>query len=308
MLQKLHKNARTNYAVRQEIRDSLLSINQLSIKYGLSWKTVKKWKERKSVDDHSSRPKRIRTSLNRFEEDLIVFERKKYKKTIEEIFFSLDGIVPNIYPVKIYRCLARHGLSVLPEELVKAERKVKRFRRYTIGYLHIDTLYTPKISDKKKYIFTCIDRVNKVAFVWLSERKTKEKGLEFLKKVISFYPYKIHYILTDNGGEFTNKAYKGGKAKKVHPFSQYCRFKNISHRTIKYKHPWTNGMVERFNGKIKTKVFRRYIFEDIKDLEIRLIEYINHYNFDVRLRQLNYKTPADFLREKYNHSVQRIVS
>ena len=34
-----------------------------------------------------------------------------------------------------------------------------------IGYLHIDVLYAPKINKKRWYIFTCIDRVSKIAFI-----------------------------------------------------------------------------------------------------------------------------------------------
>ena len=146
MLQKLHKNAKTNYAIRQQIKQSQESISALAKKFNLSWQTVKKWKERDSVEDKSSRPHRLRTTLTQTQEDLIIFERKKFKKTVEEIYFSLEKKIPSLYPLKIYRCLVRWGLNVLPEELIKAERRIKKFKRYTIGYLHLDTLYTPKID------------------------------------------------------------------------------------------------------------------------------------------------------------------
>src|SRR3989304_6153580 len=133
MLQKLHKNAKTNYAIRREIQSSPHSILFLARKHNLSWLTVKKWKEREFVEDKSSRPDKLRISLTNYQEDLILFERKKFKKSIEEIYLALEGDIPNIYPVKIFRCLARYGLSVLPEELVKAERQIKRFRKYSIG-------------------------------------------------------------------------------------------------------------------------------------------------------------------------------
>jgi len=308
MLQKLHKNAKTNYAIRLAIKQSPEPISRLANKYHLSWQTVKKWKERESVEDKSSRPHRLRTSLTREEEDLILFERKKFKKTVEEIFFSVEGIIPNIYPVKIYRCLVRYGLSVLPNELLKAERRIRKFRKYTIGYLHIDTLYTPKINHQRWYVFTCIDRVSKLAFVWITNQKTKASGARFLETVLGFYPYKIHYILTDNGFEFSYKALpEGRRAKNVHPFDQVCLKHKIQHRTIKFKHPWTNGMVERFNQKVKNKVFKRYLFAGVDDLKQKLIDYLNHYNFEVKLRQLNYQTPAGYLKERFNYSIQRIV-
>jgi len=66
-------------------------------------------------------------------------------------------------------------------------------------------------------------------------------------------------------------------------------------------------MVERFNQKVKTKVFRRYLFTGIEDLSEKLTDYLNRYNFEVKLRQLDYKTPAGYLKERFNYLVQRIV-
>lgn len=309
MLQKLHKNARTNYHIRKQIQASSEPISTLARKFNLSWLTVKKWQERDSVEDKSSRPDNLRVSLTKFQEDLILFERKEFKKTIEEIYLTLESIIPNLYPVKIWRVLARYGLSVLPDELVKAERRIKKFRRYTIGYLHIDTIIT-RISKKYWYVYTCIDRVNRVAFIWVTNRKNKEAGTKFLKRVLKFYPYKIHYILTDNGGEFSNRSRVPSrkKTKLVHPFDAVCRQEKIEHRTIKFYHPWTNGMIEKFNGRLQTKVLRRYFFTESEDLTKKLTDYLNHYNFEVRLRQLNWKTPNQYLKDNFNHSIQRIVT
>lgn len=309
MLQRLHRNARTNYSIRREIQASTLPINALASKFNLSWKTVKRWRERDAVEDKSSRPHKLRTTLSQASEDLILFERRKFKKTIEEIYFSLQDIIPNLYPVKVYRVLVRYGLSVLPDELLKAERRIRKFRKYTIGYLHIDTLYAPKINKKRWYILTCIDRVAKLAYIWVTDRKSKEMGARFLRMVIAFYPYKIHYILTDNGFEFTYRALpKARKTKKLHPFDKICIKFHIQHRTIRFRHPWTNGMVERFNGKVKTKVLRRFLFAGVEDLKEKLYQYLIHYNFVVRLKQLGYKTPAQYLKETFNYSVQRIVT
>lgn len=308
MDQKLHKNARTTFSVREDIRSSRVSINALSKRLGLSWKTVKKWREAKTIYDTSSRPHKLNTSLTPFQEDLVVFERKQFKKTIDEIFFTLEQSISDLYPMKIYRCLRRYGLNVLPQEFIDAERKIKKFRKYTIGYLHIDVLYAPKINKKRRYIFTCIDRVSKIACVWATDRKTKEMGEKFLRKALAFYPYPIHYILTDNGFEFCYDALpKGKKTTKIHPFTKLCRDNRIQHRRIKFRHPWTNGMAERFNGKIKKNVLKKYLFNDVEDLKEKLAHYVNDYNFTIRLKGLQYKTPADYLKTNFNYSVQRIV-
>jgi len=90
MLQKLHKNAKTNYSIRKEIKESNLSVSALAEKFNISWLTAKKWKERMSLEDKSSCPDKIRTTLSEKEEDLILFERKKFKKTVDEIYLTLE--------------------------------------------------------------------------------------------------------------------------------------------------------------------------------------------------------------------------
>lgn len=137
--------------------------------------------------------------------------------------------------MKIYRVLARHGLSRLPDDFKTMERRIRKFRRYGIGYLHLDVLYAPKINKQRSYLFTAIDRVAKIAFILVGRRKTKETGARFLKTVIAFYPYQINYILTDNGFEFSYKALpKNRKTKKIHPFDKVCQQHKIQHHTIKF--------------------------------------------------------------------------
>jgi hypothetical protein len=114
MLQKLHKNAKTNYLIRRKIQQSSEPIAVLAQKYHLSRPTIRKWKNRESLEDKSSRPDKIRTVLTTEQEDLILFERRQFKKSIEEIYLTLEDNIPSLYPMKIYRCVSRYGLSVLP--------------------------------------------------------------------------------------------------------------------------------------------------------------------------------------------------
>lgn len=308
MIQRLHQNAKTNYAIRREIHASSVPIAVLARRFHLSWQTVKKWKQRESVEDRSSRPECLRTDVTQEQIEKILFERKQFKKTIEDIFFTLEGEIPNLYPMKIYRVLARYGLSRLPDELINTERKIRRFRKYGIGYLHIDLLYAPKINGRRRYIYTAIDRVAKLAFLMVGRRKNKETGARFLRAVVAFYPYRINYILTDNGFEFSYKALQERrKTKKIHPFDAICLKHKIQHRTIKFKHPWTNGMVERFNRTLKDRVLKKYLFSSIFEMNGKLIDFVNQYNLEKRLKSLNYKTPAQYLKEAKNISIQRIV-
>jgi len=306
---KLHKNATTTLAIRKAIKESSLSAYALAKKYGISQTTAQRWKRAKSLEDKSSRPHHLNTTLTPEQEDLICFERKQFKKTIEEIFFTLEGSIPQLYPMKIYRCLRRYGLEVLPSEFISAERKIRKFRRYGIGYVHIDLLYAPKINKERSYIYTAIDRVSKLAFIMVGKRKNKETGVHFLREVLRFYPHKINYILTDNGFEFSYQALpKQKRTKKIHPFDKLCKEEKIQHRTIKFRHPWTNGMVENFNKKIRKKVLTKYLFQSIFEMVDKLLAFVDDYNHNTRLRRLGYKTPAQYLKEEKQITIQRIVS
>lgn len=59
-------------------------------------------------------------------------------------------------------------------------------------------------------------------------------------------------MLTDNGKEFTDRLFasREREPRGHHVFDQLCNALGIEHRLTKPKTPQTNGMVERFNGRI----------------------------------------------------------
>ena len=64
MKQNYHSNAKTNIHLRTEIQKSNLTNLELSLKYGISTKTISKWRNRTELRDHSSRPNNIKYSLS----------------------------------------------------------------------------------------------------------------------------------------------------------------------------------------------------------------------------------------------------
>ncbi len=59
MAQILHKRATTTHAIRAEIQRSTDSVVTLSRRYGISPKTVRKWRSRDSVEDTRMGPRRL---------------------------------------------------------------------------------------------------------------------------------------------------------------------------------------------------------------------------------------------------------
>jgi transposase InsO family protein len=81
--------------------------------------------------------------------------------------------------------------------------------------------------------------------------QTESSSTNFLGKVKAACPIKIAKLLTDNGSQFTDRFTSTKKESSGrHLFDRLCQQLKIEHRLIPPRHPQTNGMVERFNGRI----------------------------------------------------------
>jgi hypothetical protein len=219
MGQILHGSARTTEVTRRAIQNSQESLKALSEKYGINHKTVAKWRKREFVHDASMGPKKPRsTVLSKEEEAMCVAFRKHTLLPLGDCLYALQPTIPHLSRSALHRCYQRHGISRLPD--VEGDKaKKKKFRNYPIGYFHID-IAEVRTEEGKLYLFVAIDRTSKFAYAELHERQTKMIAAEFLRNLIAAVPYKISYILTDNGIQFTNR--KCDKWAWMHIFDRVC--------------------------------------------------------------------------------------
>ena len=116
MGQILHGCATTTHTVRKAIQRSKASLSQLSRTYGINPKTVQKWRQRQSVEDRKTGPKRPRsTLLNEAEEALIVAFRRHTLLPLDDCLYALKPTLPHLTRSSLHRCLRRHGISRLPQ-------------------------------------------------------------------------------------------------------------------------------------------------------------------------------------------------
>ena len=200
---KYHSNATTNIHIRKLIQNSDDSVRYLSKKFEINPKTVIKWKNRKSPEDRSNRPLIVHHSLTKEQKRIIAIVRRHLKTPLDDIVDLLKSYIPRINRSNCYRALVEYRLNRLPKEL----QGKGKFGQYLPGFIHVDTIYLPKLFgySKRRYAYTAIDRVIKLAIVWMVEKRSKENSVKFLKMLIDFFPYSIHRILTDNGTEFTSR-------------------------------------------------------------------------------------------------------
>jgi transposase InsO family protein len=154
----------------------------------------------------------------------------------------------------LHRCLQRHGISRLPE--IEGEKpQKKQFKRYPIGYFHID-IAEVQTDEGRLYLFVAVDRTSKFAYAELHPKATRVIARDFLRSLLAAVPYTVHTILTDNGIQFAKR--QGTETYRSIPFDRFCQAHNIEHRLTKICHPWTNGQVERMNRTIKEATVKRY--------------------------------------------------
>jgi transposase InsO family protein len=97
-----------------------------------------------------------------------------------------------------------------------------------------------------------IDRATRQVFIAIYRNKTAANARRFLRDLERACPIRIRTILTD-GKEFTDRllGLRKRAATGQHEFDRLCSALGIEHRLTPPRSPQTNGMVERFNGRIE---------------------------------------------------------
>jgi transposase-like protein len=293
MASVLHGSARTTPCLRAEFQASQESTRALAARYGLNPKTVKKWRSRTTTADASMGPKAPKsTVLTLAEEAIVVAFRQKTLLPLDDVLGCLKDTIPNLSRSALHRCLQRHGISRLPVEETRAQRK--RFKTYEIGYVHIDSSEL-RHADGKLVMFLAIDRVSKFTYVEFHDSAGKMAGSAFLRNVVEAFPYKIHIVLTDNGMAFADlPKYRDSPTRGSpggHIFGRVCIENGIEHRLTKPYHPWTNGQAERMNRTIKDATVKVYHYDDRESLKAHVLAFVTAYNFAKHLKALRWRTP-----------------
>jgi transposase InsO family protein len=199
-------------------------------------------------------------------------------------------LLPHLNRHSVWRILRAEGLSRRPLPSPDRPRRGRgKFRDHDLGFVHIDVKHLPKLRTangerRKRYLYVAIDRRSRSAHLAVKDDETERSAIAFLREAAAAFPFRLTHVLTDNGSCFTPA------------FAKACAELGAEYRHTRPYSPHTNGMVERFNGRVGSEVLGITIWSH-QDLEQLLRGFNAAYNAR-RQRVLDGRTPDQLVAER----------
>jgi transposase InsO family protein len=287
----IHPNARTTPAVRAEIARSSERSGVLAERYGVSTETVRKWRKRGPAEcrDRSSRPHKLPWKASEEERAVVCALRRATGFPLDDLTFVVRHFLPHLDRDNVYRILKAAGLSRRPAP-ARPERAAAKFKEYELGFVHLDVKHLPKLRTadgewRKRFLFVAIDRRSRSVHLAVKDEETEASARAFLEAALTAFPFRVTHVLTDRGSCFTAEG-----------FERACRRLGVEHRKTRPYTPRTNGMAERFNGRVQREVLGITVAGH-GDLERLLVGFNRAYNTR-RQRVLGGRSPEEAVHER----------
>lgn len=227
-------------------------------------------------------------------EDKILHVRKNYYLGQLRISWYLQryhGIT--ISPSAVRNVLVRHRLNRLPKNQRKRtiESRYKRYEKQVPGHrIQVDVKFLDFVGKDSRKIrrfqYTAIDDATRIRALKSYKKHTQLNAIDFINYVIKKFPFRIHTIQTDNGHEFQAK------------FHWHVEDLGLRHVYIRPGTPRLNGKVERSHGTDKEEFYQMIKYKNDVDLEKKIREWENFYNYNRPHGGLKGKTPYEVLKQK----------
>jgi transposase InsO family protein len=224
--------------------------------------------------------------------DKVLYLRSKYHLGSIRIVWYLaryHGI--KISDAGVTRILRRNGVGRLPRGTRMRKVHTKRYNKQVPGHhIQMDVkflTFTGKRGEKiRRFQYTAIDDATRVRALKVYDKHTQANAIDFVDHIIEKFPFRIKEIRTDNGHEFQAK------------FHWHVEDQGIRHAYIKRGTPQLNGKVERSHRSDQQEFYQLLSYKGDVDLEAKLTEWENFYNFNRPHGAFNGKTPYEALRER----------
>jgi transposase InsO family protein len=298
LMPTIHPKARTTPAVRAEIARSREPTGVLAQRYSVSTETIRKWRKRGPGDchDHSSRPHKLPWKATEEERAIVCALRRATGFPLDDLTFVVTHFLPHLNRDAVYRILKAEGLGRLPGPS-RARKPNGTFKDYDLGFVHVDVKHLPKLrtqdgQSRKRYLYVAIDRASRFVHLAVKDDETERSAVAFLTEAVQAFPFQVTHVLTDGGSCFTADGFEAA-----------CQTLGVEHRKTRPYTPKTNGMVERFNGRVQREVLGITVASH-RDLETLLHGFNQAYNAR-RQRVLKGRSPDMVVRERLSATPDR---
>lgn len=263
--------------------------------FNVSRSTYFNWKRKYEKDGAEGllRKKReVDTYPNRINQktvDLILDLRKEYKLGTWRIKWYLERYHNiNVSESSVYRTLKRNGIKPLKRNVTRKAMGPKRYAKETPGHhVQVDVKFLVFQTDQgemvKRYQYTAIDDCTRIRALKVYERHNQSSSIDFMDYVVDKFPFRIHTVQTDNGHEFQSK------------FNWHVKDLGMEHRYIKPGKPQHNGKVERSHLTDKMEFYQLLSYSDDVDLNKKIRQWEDFYNFERPHGAFKGKTPYEIL-------------
>ena len=188
----------------------------------------------------------------------------------------------------VYRTLIRNDMRRLPKSTPRRAIHTKRYSKTVPGHhIQVDVTFiwlkTADGNGVRRFQYTAIDDATRIRALKIYKRHTQKNAIDFVDYVIEKFPFRIHTIRTDRGHEFQAQ------------FHWHVEDLGIRHVYIKPRSPQLNGKVERSHRTDKNEFYQLLTYTDDVDLNKKLTEWENFYNFHRPHGAFGGKTPYEAL-------------
>jgi len=270
--------------------------------FGISTKTFHKWKnifdgkDLRLLEDRDKSPKHVRQKeITHTEEDRIVRLRKdhirwgkiKLKKLYKDTYSEEISSWKIQYTIQKYKMYYHPIKNVKMQAKRKRNQKKKRItelqkKQYPGFLINFDTIVI-YWNGIKRYIFTGIDSVSKVAFARMYTTKSSYNARDFLQRMYYLLEGKMLNAGHDNGSEFHKL------------FQEELRKLNVPQYFSRPRTPKDNPICEKFNQTLRQEFIDLGNFTpDCHEFNRLLTEWLIEYNFVRPHQALGYIAPIQF--------------
>lgn len=193
----------------------------------------------------------------------------------------------------VTRILRRNGIGRLPRGTRMRKVHTKRYNKQVPGHhIQMDVKFLTFIGKRgekiRRFQYTAIDDATRVRALKVYDKHTQANAIDFVDHIMEKFPFRIREIRTDNGHEFQAK------------FHWHVEDHGIRHAYIKRGTPQLNGKVERSHRSDQQEFYQLLSYKVDVDLEAKLSEWENFYNFNRPHGAFNEKHPMKPFANGYN--------